>query len=173
MSYVRRSILAVAFAMLLVGMWFVGHPFSSPVSMLSVIATIMLATGLCLIINYIRDKHDEQVTRWILAEGCVTLLVGVVLLSSQNENTQSLATTFGLWVLFSGITHIVASLKARSCKVSDWRWMLTVGLATTLIGFLSLLNDSFDSALGLMIGIFFTMQALNTISTFYFIEHLS
>ncbi len=166
-------ILIVAFMMLVSGIWFVAHPLASFVSFTSLIEGILLLAGLCFLVNYMRDKHEEQATRWILAEGCVTFLVGAILLMTRDSDTQSLVTTFGLWVLFSGVIHITASLKARDYGVSGWGWMLAISIVTILTGFFSLMNSSIGLiSLGVTIGVYFIIQGLNAISTFYFMEHI-
>ncbi|EDO0842269.1 HdeD family acid-resistance protein, partial [Listeria monocytogenes] len=82
----------------------------------------------------------------------------------------TLVLLFGMWVLFAGIMRTIGAFTAKQNNVQGWGWILTIGIIGIIVGFIALFNPVV-SAIGivLVVAIFFIVQGIGAIATFFFI----
>lgn len=133
----------------------------------------MLIVGVFQIIQYFSHRSGQKVSGWILAEGILSVLLGILLLADQLEGTVTLVLVFGMWVLFAGIMRTIGAFAAKNENVQGWGWILTLGILGIVLGFISLFNP-IVGAIGIVIivGTFFIVQGINCIATFFFVAKL-
>lgn len=156
-------------AMLFLGVWFLSHPAISLLAFTSFIGVLLLINGIFLIVNYI--VNHTYSTAWVLIEGIVTTLMGTIVLLNGRMTVLTLTVIFGTWVVFSGIIRIAAAISVKKADLSSWTWILTFGIITTLFGLIVVLNPVIG-IIGIVVavGMFFIVQGINAISTFFFLR---
>ncbi|EUJ47239.1 HdeD family acid-resistance protein [Paenilisteria rocourtiae] len=172
-TFTRILVLLAGIAMVCLGIWFVAHPGISLLSFTLFIGTLMLMLGIFQIIQYFSNRSGQKVSGWILAEGILSVLLGITLLADQLEGTVTLVIVFGMWVLFAGIMRTIGAFDAKNEGVEGWGWLLTLGILGIILGFISLFNP-IVGAIGIVIlvGTFFIVQGINCFALFFFIGKL-
>ena len=156
-------------AMLFLGVWFLFHPAISLLTFTSFIGVLLMINGVFLIVNYI--VNHTYTSAWVLIEGIVTTLIAVIILLNSQMTVLTLTAMFGIWVVFSGIVRIIAAFAVKKAKLSSWAWILTLGILSTLFGFI-MLSNPIIGMIGIVVamGVFFIVQGINAISTFFFLR---
>jgi uncharacterized membrane protein HdeD (DUF308 family) len=100
---------------------------------------------------------------WLLTAGIFDLTVGLLAVSQPVVTVEVFAYVLGLWMVFSGVVHLMTSLTLVRL-VKNWWIIRMIGLYSILIGFLTLYRLPFElSALlavyGLIIGSFYTLSS--------------
>ncbi|EUJ45531.1 HdeD family acid-resistance protein [Listeria riparia] len=169
-TFTRILVLLAGIAMICLGIWFVFHPGISLLSFTFFIGILMLVVGVFQIISYFSNRGGQKVSGWILAEGILSVLLGILLLADQLEGTVTLVLVFGMWVLFAGIMRTIGAFAAKGENVEGWGWILALGILGIILGFISLFNP-IVGAIGivLLVGTFFIVQGINCIATFFFV----
>ena len=156
-------------AMLFLGVWFLFHPAISLLTFTSFIGVLLMINGVFLIVNYI--VNHTYTSAWVLIEGIVTTLIAVIILLNSQMTVLTLTAMFGIWVVFSGIVRIIAAFAVKKAELSSWAWILTFGIISTLFGFI-MLSNPIIGMIGIVVamGVFFIVQGINAISTFFFLR---
>lgn len=156
-------------AMLFLGVWFLFHPAISLLTFTSFIGVLLMINGVFLIVNYI--VNHTYTSAWVLIEGIVTTLIAVIILLNSQMTVLTLTAMFGIWVVFSGIVRIIAAFAVKKAELSNWVWILTFGIISTLFGFI-MLSNPIIGMIGIVVamGVFFIVQGINAISTFFFLR---
>lgn len=128
-----------------------------------------MINGVFLIVNYI--VNHTYTSAWVLIEGIVTTLIAVIILLNSQMTVLTLTAMFGIWVVFSGIVRIIAAFAVKKAELSSWVWILTFGIISTLFGFI-MLSNPIIGMIGIVVamGVFFIVQGINAISTFFFLR---
>ena len=156
-------------AMLFLGVWFLYHPTISLLAFTSFIGTLLLINGIFLIVNHI--VNHTYASFWVLIEGIITTLIGGIVLLNGKMTILTLTVMFGIWVVYSGIIRIGAAISVKKANLSSWKWILTFGIITTLFGLIMMFNPVIGIiGIVIIIGLFFILQGINAITTFFFLK---
>lgn len=100
----------------------------------------MLFSGVVDLVIYAKAHGRLYGAGWLLVDGILNVLLSIFLLFHESFALLSLPLLFGMWLLFSGISHLVRSLDLRSFGVRGWGWFCALGILFTAVGFLSFFN---------------------------------
>ena len=102
---------------------------------------------------------------WILTEAIITLILGILVLTSQIAADVAIPMVFGMWVMFSGVLRVVtATLIDRSNKRTNFTWTLITGVLCILGGLYAFLNPIIAGlAIAVLLGIMFLLQGISTL----------
>lgn len=110
---------------------------------------------------------------WLLAEGILTILLGLFVLCDQVVTINVIPYIFGLWTVFSGVTRTVDSLEIKRFGVKGWYWMTLVGVASILLGFISFIRPVIAiQIIGITMGLVFLVQGAAALFMWWFESHL-
>ncbi|MBC1795764.1 HdeD family acid-resistance protein [Listeria booriae] len=171
MKWLLRILLALAgIAMIGLGIWFVSHPLVSLLTFTISMGILLLCVGVFQIISFFTHRGPEKSSGWLLAEGILSTLLGILLLANQFQGTLTIVLVFGMWVLFSGIMRTVSSFAVKSAGEQHWGWMLALGILNIIIGFICIFNP-IVSVFGIVfiMGTFFILQGINCIAGIFFV----
>ncbi|HAA9661104.1 TPA_asm: HdeD family acid-resistance protein [Listeria monocytogenes] len=170
-TFTRILVLLAGIAMIALGIWFIFHPGFSLLTSTLMIGGLLLISGISHITSYISSKNSKNISGWVLADGILSTLLGLLLLFNTFEGTLTLVLLFGMWVIFAGIMRTIGSFAAKQNNVQGWGWILATGIIGTVFGFIALFNPII-SAIGivLIVAIFFIVQGIGVITTFFFIS---
>ncbi|MBC1737032.1 HdeD family acid-resistance protein [Listeria seeligeri] len=169
-TFTRILVLLAGIAMIVLGIWFLFHPGISLLTSTLMFGFLLLISGIFHTVSYFSDKKLQKVSGWVLADGILSILLGFLLLFNEFAGTEVIVLLFGMWVLFAGIMRTIGAFTAKQNNIQGWGWILTVGIIGIVVGFIALFNPVV-SAIGivLIVGIFFIVQGISAIATFFFI----
>ncbi|MBV1005892.1 HdeD family acid-resistance protein [Listeria monocytogenes] len=169
-TFTRILVLLAGIAMIILGVWFLFHPGISLLTSTLMFGFLLLISGIFHTISYFSDRKSQNVSGWVLADGILSILLGFLLLLNEFDGTLTLVLLFGMWVLFAGIMRTIGAFTAKQNNVQGWGWILTIGIIGIIVGFIALFNPVV-SAIGivLVVAIFFIVQGIGAIATFFFI----
>ncbi|AHI55111.1 HdeD family acid-resistance protein [Listeria ivanovii] len=173
-TFTRILVLLAGIAMIVLGIWFLFHPGISLLTSTLMFGFLLLISGIFHTVSYFSDKKMQKVSGWVLADGILSILLGFLLLFNDFAGTATLVLLFGMWVLFAGIMRTIGAFTAKQNNVQGWGWILTIGIIGIIVGFIALFNPVV-SAIGivLIVGIFFIVQGISAIATFFFIGKMN
>jgi len=133
-----------------------------------VVGAIMVINGVIHSLAYFvgRGLHNKGDNNgWILIDGLLTLLLGILILCNQLVVDMAIPMIFGMWVLVSGLLRVeAASHINREKKNANFRATLITGIVTLLIGIFGF-TDPFITWVSLvsLLGVFLLIQGINAI----------
>ncbi|EUJ30553.1 hypothetical protein MFLO_10478 [Listeria floridensis FSL S10-1187] len=132
------------------------------------IGALLLISGVFHIISYFIDQNYRHLSGWVLADGILSTLLAILLLSNQFAGAASLVLVFAMWVLFAGITRTIGAFSLKQDGFSSWGYVLVLGILGILLGFIALFNPVV-SAVGIvfLMGFFFILEGIGAIATFF------
>lgn len=111
--------------------------------------------------QFIRTQNNSH--GWIMIDGLVTFLLGLLVLSNQLKAEIAIISVFGMWMLNAGIRRIVTSTYIdRKKKSANFYWTLGTGILNTVAGIYAFYNESiFQLPLATLLGGFFVLQGIS------------
>ena len=148
-------------------------PSSILLSLTIVFGLAMFISGALSIVIYIFCFRNLYGAGWLLAEGILTILLGLFVLCDQVVTINVIPYIFGLWTVFSGVTRTVDSLEIKRFGVKGWYWMTLVGVASILLGFISFIRPVIAiQIIGITMGLVFLVQGAAALFMWWFESHL-
>jgi uncharacterized membrane protein HdeD (DUF308 family) len=113
--------------------------------------------------QFIRTQNNSH--GWIMIDGLVTFILGLLVLSNQLKAEIAIISVFGMWMLNAGIRRIVTSTYIdRKKKSANFYWTLGTGILNTVAGIYGFYNESiFQLPLATLLGGFFVLQGISTL----------
>jgi len=133
-----------------------------------VVGAIMVINGVIHSLAYFvgRGLHNKGDNNgWILIDGLLTLLLGILILCNQLVVDMAIPMIFGMWVLVSGLLRIEAASRIdRERKNANFKATLITGIVTTFIGLFGFIDPliTWVSVVSLL-GIFLIIQGINAV----------
>ena len=87
---------------------------------------------------------------WLLVYGLINLVVGMILINNPEISVATLPIYIGLLVMFRAITAIGSSMDLKRNGVSDWSYLLILGILGIVFSFILIRNPGF---VGLSLGV--------------------
>lgn len=137
-------------------------------AMAFIIGIVMVLNGGIHILGYIMGRglnNRGDNNGWILVDGVITLMLGVLVLANQLVADTSINMVFGMWLLVSGVLRLEASSRINFInKKKNFVITFVTGLLTTLLGVFGFVNPlvAFVSTI-VLLGVFMMMQGINAI----------
>lgn len=113
--------------------------------------------------RYIRTQNNSH--GWIMIDGLVTFVLGLLVLSNQLKAEIAIISVFGMWMLNAGIRRLViSSYIDRNKKLVNFYWTLGTGILNTVAGVYAFYNSNlFQLPLATLLGGFFVLQGISTL----------
>jgi uncharacterized membrane protein HdeD (DUF308 family) len=111
--------------------------------------------------QFIRTQNNSH--GWIMIDGLVTFVLGLLVLSNQLKAEIAIISVFGMWMINAGIRRVVTSSYIdRQKKSVNFYWTLGTGILNTSAGIYAFYNDSlFQFPLATLLGGFFVLQGIS------------
>lgn len=158
---VRISSIIIGVALVFTSVWCIAHPGATYLSLAFLLGAVMLLHGITAVLGYLSIRIPrKRGPGWLLADGLVTTILSLLVLSNQLIADSAVPVFFGLWIMHSGVARIVFSVNEN--HKSDWVWLLILGVICVLAG-VYLFVDAilFDFTLISLVGITFLLQGVN------------
>ncbi len=151
---------------IIAGIFCFANPGATILSLAFILGCTMLIFGLSGVMTYVYNRHLHETSGWILEETILTLILSVIILMNQIVTDAVIPVFFGMWIMFSGITRVVAAFTLKEKGAKIWGFSLAFGILSVLGGIYAFLNPIMANlAMPILIGVFFLIQGLNTITT--------
>ena len=128
------------------------------------LGAFMLAAGVAEIVVFAEAGRLLMGSGWLLLDGVLTVIMSLFLLFNQWFTLLSLPLLFTLWLLFSGVSRFVSAFDLRALGVRGWGWVLAVGIALMVFGFVCLMDPWVSvAAMGVTVGLVFILEGVSAI----------
>ena len=105
--------LLVGLAYIFFGGYLISRPALGVATLTLVLASLFLVEGIFDIVQYFRVRSTMRAT-WILLDGIVTLLLGLLIYAHwPSSSAWAIGTLVGVSMIFSGVTRVMVSLAVR------------------------------------------------------------
>ncbi len=151
--------------MVLTAVWSFAHMGLAFVSLAFLLGIAMLIQSLPEIARFFTAEVKYR-RSWTLAEGVLTLILSVLVLSNQLVTDAAVPVFFGLWSLFTGIQRMAAAFDMHERRSAHWVLFMIAGFAAAAAGVYAFLNTILSSLpIAMILGIIFLIQGANIILT--------
>lgn len=148
----------------LTGVWCVARPGATFLAMAFVVGIAMLIHGISGILNYISERPGGFASGYVLADGIIALVLSVVVLANQLATDAVIPTFFGMWLLFSGLMHVMQAVAVRDAGERNWKLVFGFGLLAAAAGVTAFIRPITGAAPPvLLLGVFFLIQGVSVI----------
>ena len=157
----RISSIIVGVLLIFTSVWCIAHPGATYLSLAFLLGAVMLLHGITAVFGYLSIRiPKKRGPGWLLADGMVTTILSLLVLSNQLVADSAVPVFFGLWILHSGVARIVFSVNENYKR--GWIWLLVLGIICVLSG-VYLFVDAivFDFTLISLVGFTFLLQGVN------------
>lgn len=157
----RISSIMVGVLLVFTSVWCIAHPGATYLSLAFLLGAVMLLHGITAVFGYLSIKiPKKRGPGWLLADGMVTTILSLLVLSNQLVADSAVPVFFGLWIMHSGVARIVSSVNEK--RKSGWIWLLVLGIVCVLSGsYLFVDAILFDFTLMSLVGFVFLLQGVN------------
>ena len=113
--------------------------------------------------SYIQTQNNSH--GWIMIDGLVTFVLGLLVLSNQLKAEIAIISVFGMWMLNAGIRRLViSSYINQNKKPVNFYWTLGTGVLNTVAGIYAFYNANiFQLPLATLLGGFFVLQGISSL----------
>lgn len=113
-------------------------------------AVIVLFDGIGSIFLSISNKDVLEGWGWQLAGGILSTFIGISLFMHPELSMVILPIFLGFWILMKGGVIIGTSFDLKSYGISDWGWVLLLGILNAILGIAMILNPLFGASMVLL-----------------------
>ncbi len=148
-NLVKGVILAV------VGILLIIFPVQVVKSITIVFGLAALLAGAVILYTYIMSRsRNEEVSIFLLFEGALDLIFGIILVLNPAISVKIFALLIGLWVIVEGIFRISDSLKMKNRGMENWGRSLFAGMLFLILGIVVIFHPELTTkALTIWVGV--------------------
>lgn len=138
-TYSKLCIILSGLLMVVVGIIALCNPEATLASLSWVIGLMIVISGMSSLVFYFSAAKGFPGAGTVLFSGILDIVLGVIFLNNSYIMSKVLAFIAGLWLAAFGIEKIVRSFDLKKFYYSDWWITLIIGIAMTVLGFLSMI----------------------------------
>lgn len=162
--------LVVSILLVLTGVAAALNPVETLLSILWVIGLILIVNAVYSFITYAQVRKMDFKAGWVLMDGSVTALLGILLLFRGWTSAVILIYIFSIWIVISGIIKIVQAFDFKKMDLS-WGWLFGVGIVSVLFGILALFQPIIAAVtISVIIGLFLIIYGVVSIVSWWFVH---
>ena len=128
----------VALALGIVAIFFVG---STALALAVLFGVYALVDGVIAIVASVRMDHADHRWGWLLVEGLIGVVAGVLALIYPLAALLALAFLMGAWAILSGVAAITTAWRLRRVIAGEWLWIL-IGVFSVAFGIIVFLQPA-------------------------------
>lgn len=128
-SWVQLCFLGCIVMLALCAILSLGHNGNIIISSLGTVGTFLFITGvICLTVSAVK-KSTVKGSQWLMADGIVTTVVGVLFIADAPLPSDTLPFLFALWEIILGLFKIFESFQLKRESLRDHGGFLYIGIA--------------------------------------------
>lgn len=132
--------------MVIVGIMVFRYPLSALVSLALFFGIAIFAVGIMHIVAYFTNKEFFSSPGWLLVQGILDIIIGILLLSNVGITAASLPYILGFWMMFTGINRFVVAFDLKKLGVKNWVFMLIAGILYVILSILIIFHPALGAA---------------------------
>lgn len=165
---IRWALLILGILLAVLGVVMFATPGINSIVMAYAVCFLMLVYGIAEIAYYIAHHKSHVVSGWLLADGIITALLGLLLLFVPGAQILTMSILFAVWVLFTGVTRTSAAFVAKGAGSSNWGWILFAGIIGILIGIWMMFDPLLAvMTIGFILPVTFLVQGFSAVAAFF------
>lgn len=165
---IRWGLLILGILLILLGIIMFSTPGMNTLAMAYIVCILMLVYGIAEIVFYIAHHNNHVVSGWLLADGIITAILGLLLLFMPGAQILTMSILFAVWVLFTGVTRTSAAFVAKNADTSSWGWVLAAGILGILVGVWLMFDPLLAMiTIGFLLPVTFLVQGISAIAAFF------
>lgn len=132
-----KYIISLIFAVFLIffGITIIMDPTGTMVAFAIIISILMIITGITNIFLYI-NLHDFKGSIYYLIEGAISIILGIMLISSRQALENFLPLLVGFWIALKSATTIITAIEWKKRNYTAYKPLLIGGIMGILIALL-------------------------------------
>lgn len=151
--------------LVLTAVWSFAHMGLAFVSLAFLLGLAMLIQSLPEIARFFTAEVEYR-RSWILAEGVLTFILSILVLSNQLVTDAVVPVFFGMWSLFTGIQRMAAAFDMHERNAAHWVLFMSVGFIAAAAGVYAFLNTILASLpIAMLLGGIFLIQGVSILLT--------
>lgn len=119
--------------LLLFGIFAFINPTLTAASLAIWFAALIIADGIFTIIAAIRSWQEREDKWLILAEGAISLILGLLLFITPGITLMIISFTIAFWFIFSGISRVAMAIQLRK-EIEGEGWLILGGILSVAFG---------------------------------------
>ena len=131
-----------AILFLAAGILMIAQPARAWVALTWVFALLVLVSGVLGLIVYFTTLKGAPGSGFILAQGIISVILGLLLFSNLLMTAFVMTTLFALWLIVSAVQWISFSITCKNEGVKPWWLFLILGIVIILLGIGALFNPA-------------------------------
>lgn len=170
MKSTTTRVLLLIFGILLIimGIALFATPVANSVAVAYIICFLMIIYGIVEISHYFSERKLQIASGWTLADGIITVILGVILLFTPSAAILTTVWVFAFWLLFTGIMRTAGAFTAKKARIKGWGWILAAGIIGILLGILFMCEPLFTiTVIGFSLPILFIIQGISAVAMFF------
>lgn len=132
-SYLISIIFSVI--LILFGIIVITNPAGTMAAFAVIISIIMIVTGIANIFLYL-NLRDFKGAAYYLVEGGVSVVLGIMLISSRSALENFLPLLIGFWIALKGVTAVITAIEWKKRGITAWKSLMAGGIAGILVAVL-------------------------------------
>ncbi len=146
--------------LLIFGIFAFVNPTLTAASLAVWFAALIIADGIFTIIAAIRSWQEREDKWLILAEGAISLILGLLLFITPEVTLLIISYTIAFWFIFSGVSRIAMAIQVRK-EIEGEGWLITGGILSVVFGLIIFAHPALGfGSLIWLIGLFALMAGL-------------
>jgi len=132
-NIVRVCVLILGLLVVAFGISLLFTPVETYAMVVMLIPIIVIMHGVSCLVTYMNTSAGQSASGWLLADGALSLIIGLWLLFTPNITAMALPMIFGFWLLFAGVLRIIGAITTMKI-IKQWIWLLLWGVAGIVVG---------------------------------------
>ncbi|MBC2253333.1 HdeD family acid-resistance protein [Listeria welshimeri] len=162
-------VLVLGIAMIGLGIYLMFNPSTSLQALTIFIGIILVLNGLNEVISYFGESKYWSISKWIMLDGILSILVGGFAIFELNMAERLFIIIFAIWILASAILRILTAFAVKGFP--GWALLLLMGILGLIIAIISLFTNTLVAiAIGIILGLFFILQGSTCLSLWWVIR---
>ena len=150
-SYLASIIFSVL--IIIFGVIIIMNPAGTMTAFAIMISILMIVSGLTNIFLFI-SLRDFKGSVYYLIEGGISIILGIMLLSSQSALENLLPFLIGFWIALKSVTAVVTAIEWKKRTYPTWKSLMTGGIIGILLALLiAAVPKIVSMSISLMLGI--------------------
>ena len=164
----RVLVLILGILLILMGMVLFATPDMNVVVLGYIVCILMLVFGVAEVVFYITHHKTHTASGWVLADGIISAVLGLLLLFVPAAQIQAMSIIFADWVLFSGVLCFASAFSERDAGSHNWGWNLAVGIIGILLGIWLMFDPALSAmSIGFLLPLAFIFEGVSAVATFF------
>lgn len=140
MSKLKPDVIVTSSILVFLGVITLIWPERTRVGTSYLIAFVILAVGVCMVLDYRKKRKTGDARRYSFALSLAVVLLGVYTMMDAKDVSELLPLAFAFLVLFSGLDKLQFAWELKKLNDKNWPLLMLVSAIGVVIGFLLMLE---------------------------------